>query len=269
MTKPYLSILIPSIRSPRLPALYESAKLACKKYPFEIWVGSPWTPPSSLEEVPNFLWLSSYANPSIVSQRLATVARGQVLFYTVDDCVFAEDSIDLALDLFQTVTADDVVNGRYTEAGNIMSDNHWRVSACPEFDLPNIQKDWLVSLQPIISKKKYFELGGLDCRFEYSNHGFHDLLFRLQRSGGKVYHSPTEICLATHYPGETGDHKPVDNAQTQYDLPLFNEMYSDPAQSNRIKIDFDNWQQYPEIWERRFGTGPKPQSYAEMYPNLS
>ena len=81
-------------------------------------------------------------------------------------------------------------------------------------------------------------------------------MFRLQRTGGKIYFAPEHCCIATWYRETTGDHAPIHYAMTKRDIPVFVKMYSDRRYyENRIKIDYDNWKKSPEVWERRFSKG--------------
>jgi hypothetical protein len=101
----------------------------------------------------------------------------------------------------------------------------------------------------------YFkELGGWDCRFEHLNMCNHDLAFRLQNDGGKLILSPVEVLQCSWVPWNGGDGSwiPIKRAFFEVDLPLLTSIYS-TNQSNRIKIDFDNWKSAPCKWEKRFG----------------
>ena len=118
-------------------------------------------------------------------------------------------------------------------------------------------------------KLDYFkELGGWDCRYEYVNHSLHDLMFRVQADGGRLYDSQTDATTCNHFVDKTGDHAPIYDAQTFHDKPKFDAIYSVPnAAANRIKIDLNNWEQQPEVWDRRFekdDSGNLPESYEAL-----
>jgi hypothetical protein len=101
-------------------------------------------------------------------------------------------------------------------------------------------------------KLNYFrELGGFDCRWEHLNMNTHDLAFRAQRDGSKFHFSPNLVLTCDWNPGE-GDHVPVQMAYHANDAPLFREVYMQD-QSERIKIDYQNWMKSDPVWKRRFG----------------
>jgi hypothetical protein len=82
----------------------------------------------------------------------------------------------------------------------------------------------------------------------------HDLSFRLQNDGGKIYESDMYVCNHDWNPNQ-GDHIPVQQAYEQNDLALFQQIYKEPNSylERPIKIDYFNWNKSPTIWRRRFG----------------
>lgn len=63
-----------------------------------------------------------------------------------------------------------------------------------------------------------------------------------------------------------GDHSPIHHAQVDHDQPIFKAMYSNPNILEEREVEYDNWKQAPEIWERRFGNDPDklPKTYEEL-----
>jgi hypothetical protein len=104
-----------------------------------------------------------------------------------------------------------------------------------------------------MKKSLYMNLGGIDCQFEYSNHGIHDLIFRIQELGGKVIDSSIEGLNCDHFMGGSGDHSPIQEAQENHDEPIFNSIYlNSNAAKDRAYLDINNWKNCPDVWERRF-----------------
>ena len=252
-----ISLTMPAIRTHNWVKFYESAKKACKKYKFEIVIGSPFDLPDELVGLENVKLIKDYGNPSRATQIANINATGEFIYNCVDDGVFLEDCIDKALDYFKENLTDlDVMNMRYREApggtGGEIPLWQYEVANHTEFHFNCVNKEWKWALHFLMKRKLYLDLGGIDCQFEYSNHGIHDLIFRIQSIGGKIY-SPFEGLNCTWFNGETVDHAPIHNAQIHHDEPLFNSIYGQlPDLSSRLKLDLDNWQKCPDVWDRRF-----------------
>ena len=261
-----LSIFIPGFRTPLWPKVYESAKNACKKYKWEMVFIGPFEPPKELRDKENVLFVKDCGTVTRCAQKGMLEIRSDLFFLTVDDCVFAEDSIDLAMDTYKEQCGyKDVVCMIYGEGGNKMNKDYWTVAKWPDFRLPGIDQSWRIANQCIMNKNYFIELGGLDCvNYEYIDKPIHDFMFRLQKDGGKIVFAPKHTCIATWYFEEEGDHSPIHNAMFKRDIPMFVRMYSDPRYyKKRLKIEYDNWKRSPEIWQRRFSKGV-PNSYEEL-----
>jgi hypothetical protein len=265
-----LSVLISGIRTHNWQELYTSLKEACTKYTFELVIVGPFEPPESLKNEDNFKFIRDYGRPSRCAQQALLACEGRLLYNTVDDCNFLKNSLDLALDLYEsTCTRKDLINGRYFEGGDEMPLIYWYAHHHASLRLPKIHANWKIALQPIISVDYAKEIGGWDCRYEYANAGQHDFIFRVQMDGGKVYDSPIEICNSDHMPSYTGDHEPIEKLWEENDWPLLQQMYGNESPERSIKIDIDNWKQTPIIWPRRFDPNNLPDKYTDLYPNVS
>ena len=261
-----LSIFIPGFRTPLWETVYESAKHACKKYSWEMVFIGPWAPPKKLLDEENVLFIKDAGTVTRCAQKGMLSVRSDLFFLTVDDCTFAEDSIDLAMEEYEAKCGyKDVVCMRYGEGGNLMESKYWECATHGDLQRPGIDPTWKIANQCIMNKNYFIQLGGLDCvNFEYIDKPIHDFMFRLQKDGGKIYFSPTHVCIATWYPGEEGDHAPVHHAMISRDTPVFDEMYSRAEIfKNRLKLDYNNWMESPEIWTRRFPNGV-PESYEAL-----
>ena len=258
-----ISIIVPGIRPHYWERVYDSIKEACKKHSWELICGGPFKPPESLIGLNNFQYLHSYSTVPIVIQQLTLLANGVYVCHQVDDGILLPDSLDKCITQFENYCSIDILNMRYSEGvgfcGNVRSDKVWTVQYNPEFHLPFIDINWNTSVQPLMYKEFFISMGGFDCRFEYSNHCHHDFMFRAQSIGSKIIHSTCGVCCADHMPGESGDHKPIHNAQIHIDAPIFKEIWSNERKS---KISYDNWKQYNKPWQRRFKSMYK--SYQEM-----
>tara|TARA_R110000744_G_scaffold114363_2_gene213878 strand:- start:1179 stop:2000 length:822 start_codon:yes stop_codon:yes gene_type:complete len=261
-----LTIFIPAFRTPLWKKVYDSAKLSCKKYSWEMVFIGPFEPPEELKNEENVLFIQDYGTVTRCAQKGMLEIRSDLFFLTVDDCIFAEDSIDLAMDVYKDKCGyKDVVSMIYGEGGNKMDTSYWTVKKWGDFRLPGIDQSWRLANQCIMNKNYFIELGGLDCvNYEYIDKPIHDFMFRLQRDGGRIFFAPKHTCIATWYPEESGDHAPIHNAMFSHDIPTFVKMYTYPQfYKNRIKIHYENWQKSPSIWKRRFSKGV-PSSYEEL-----
>jgi len=268
-----LTIVIPALRQPLWETLYKSIFNACKNYKWELLLVSPFDLPPELTNKENISVLKNYGNVARCVQLGVLAAKGKLFFLTVDDCVFAEDSIDKAIEKYNSVCGrKDAIAMLYGEGGNSMPKEYWTVKGPPNrpdiaapLQLPGIDKSWRIANQCLMSREYFIELGGIDVEnFEYLDKPIHDFMFRLQRDGGKIEFSPVHVCIATHLPFLSGDHGPIHHACGR-DVPYFNMIYSVPhLYENRIKLNFDNWKNSSPVWKRRFSGKKVPASYEEL-----
>jgi hypothetical protein len=135
--------------------------------------------------------------------------------------------------------------------------------------IPGIEEGWKICLHFFMKLDYFKELGGLDCRWEYSNHAILDMNFRVQEDDGKIVNFPRVAAAFTHFPGGSGDHGPIKDAQEGPDTQLFNSIYTKPkAARERIKINYDNWKEQPDVWTRRFNKDYLPIT-REEYEKMS
>lgn len=265
-----LSIVVPSIRTHLLEDWYKSAEAACANHSWELVLTSPFEPPASIVNRENVIFFPDYANPSAVSQKAFLRAHGKLIFLTTDDGYFMDNCLDMAVDSWLSINDDKIItNMRYREGENYgggpMPDAYWYPWSHGPLQLPGVKRSWFIAPQFMMSRQALLDLGGIDCQFEYSNYGIHDMTFRAQAQGFRIFQSPKEVLCANHFPDDTVDHKPIYEAQTFYDLPIFQKMYSDPdAAFKRGNIDLYNWRNYDKIWERRFDPHNLPKTYEEM-----
>ena len=262
-----LSIVVPGIRTHLWEKFFDSCELACTKYKFEVIMIGPFDPPERLLKKSNFKYIKDYASVPVCIQKATYHCEGDLLYHTVDDGVLYPNSIDAALDTYDILGQKDIMNMRYTEGVGAnapeMGPHYWIAGTHADLRLAGVNPNWGISLQPLVRKSYFESLGGLDCRFNYSNHSHHDLLFRIQQNGGKVFQSPMSVCNADHMPGRSGDHGPINIAQHDYDDPEFFRLYEEPP-VDRIIIDFNNWEKQPKVWGLRFDENNLPTSYKDL-----
>jgi len=268
MTAPLLSIVVPAIRVPKWPKFYESIEKSCKNYAWELILVSPFDLPEELKSKTNIKLIKDYGHPTRCLQLGLFEAEGALFFHTTDDALCYEDAIDEAIDFFmKNCNYKDVVNMRYKEGANYsgvtMQEGYWNAWFHGPLQLSGIPIDYKISLHHMLKTDYVIELGGYDCLFEHANFCLHDMMFRLQYDGGRIFDSPKEITTCDHYIGKTVDHGAIYDSHMENDQPLFTKMYSDPdVLKNRVKIDINNWASQSAVWTRRFKTIPK--SYEDV-----
>ena len=263
MKKYDISFLFPAIRTVRWLKLYESLQRSCKNYSWEAVFCGPFDLPESLRGKDNIKYIKDYGQVSRAVQVGALHAEGELIFIGNDDTTYFEDAFDKSIDLYKQKDGyKDIVQCTYTEGGESWPNEYWTPGWHDAFKLGGIDQSWKLATEPIINKDYFFELGGFDCRWEYMDGSTHDFMFRAQRNGSEIFYSPVTVGAMTHFPNREGDHAPIHDAMEFHDNKIFKEVWGEP--NNRLKIDYNNWKEVPEIWERRFWR-KKYTSYEEMW----
>jgi hypothetical protein len=183
-----------------------------------------------------------------------------------DDGVFYDNGLDDAIVLHDSLPNEkNIVTLRYREGKDFMGKQrgdhlylaktgfHQRASKKRKpfyFEDLNIPDHYLIAQNPLISKSYFEYLGGYDCQFDHIAWSSHDFSYRLQRDGGSINLSPSEVLNVDHFAGE--DHVPIEISHVEHDMPLFVNMYRDPTIVNKIRIDLHNWKNSEPIWKYRF-----------------
>lgn len=263
-----ISIVVPSIRPQNLIKFYNSAEKACKSYSFEVVIPSPYLIPEELLRKENVKFIHTYANPTISFQIAALHSNAEFIYNTTDDGLIQENVLDQAIKTFGSnlLYDNDMINMTYVEdvldpvtlelkVGKEVRKfpaHYWLAGAYKEYDQPGINPKWWLCPHFFMKLDYFLKIGGFDCGYEYSNHALHDLAFRVQAEGGRVFQFPEIAFLCSHLEGKTGDHGPVNDAQLGPDTERFNKNYSKLLTLDRINLNYNDWKNYPNIWIRRF-----------------
>ena len=251
-----ISICMPAHRSHLWQGVYESIQSAVGNYSWELIAVGPNPPTEFFNDKLNFKFLKDFGTPSRCGQIATMLSEGRLILNAVDDGFFVPQSIEKCIDLQKTLRREDVIVARYTEGINFSGPEHgqeyWHVKNYPDLLELGIPEDYYMIMSAVFDASYFRELGGWECNgYEHLNMNTHDLAFRAQRNGSKVYFSPT-LVMKNNWNPNMGDHVPVAKAHVENDYAYFaSEMKKD--QSNRIKIDFFNWIHSPRVWTRRFG----------------
>jgi hypothetical protein len=249
--------------------MYKTLQESCASHSFELVLVSPFDLPEEMKQYENIKLIKDFGNPTRCAQIGLLECSGRLVYHCVDDALFYPGSIDLAIDLYDgSCSEKDVVNMRYREGANFSGQewthSFWFAHYHDELRLEGIEKFWKISLHPLMSTDYLKRLGGWDCSYEYINHPLHDLMFRVQADGGRIFDSPIDATTCNHYGGRTVDHASIHDAQTYNDSPKFKELYSrKDAAKSRINIPLNNWESSPSHWSRRF-KNTIPKSYEDI-----
>ena len=251
-----LSILLPSIRIGNIPRLHESIAEATKES-FELIVVSPYDIPRRVLNLPNLKYIRDFGSPVRCQQIALTHAEGDWIAWAADDGYFLPGSLDVAFNSLADKDDKTVIIGKYYE-GKHSSDmegmKYYYIYTHDASRCRYLPQDCLMLMVGLVSRRELVEIGGFDAGFEALPMAFNDVSIRLYNDKCKFIFQQEVMFKCGHMPGIEGDHAPIHNAQTYYDLPRFKMIYSREESKQRIKIDLDNWKKAPGVWHRRFNS---------------
>lgn len=222
---------------------------------WELIMVGPRKPPEFFSDKKNCQFVHDLGAPARCAQRATTLATGELMMWAADDGIFTKGSISRCVDAHDSLSRKDGIALKYTEGRNYggapMHNDYWIAHHHPPMRLTSIPRDFKIILLGMVKLDYFREIGGFDCRFEHLNMNLHDLSFRIQRDGGVIHVSDDIVCNHDWNPVE-GDHLSVHEAFEKNDLPLFTQLYTS-ADAQRINIEYENWKNSPEVWQRRFG----------------
>ena len=255
-----ISVCLAAIRKDNWERLYNSIVDSIGDYTFElIFCGPHEELPEALQNLDNVRCIQDYGCPTRAQQISMKEAKGRYITWTADDGWFYKDGLKQCIDYLDEQPKDQkCIVTQYTEGGSDGLGDPSRGAYYINYHDPvrsSFYEDHFLIFNSVILETSVFhELGGFDCRFEACPMAFVDFGARAQLSGIKPALTST-IFECTHMPGTSGDHAPIHHAQIDHDQPLYGKIWSDPSCLERIKIDYDNWQEAPEVWTRRFNEG--------------
>lgn len=259
MSIPLLSICMTAFRKEKWYGFYQSI-LNATTIDFELIIVSPHQSlPDELRQYTNIKHLQDFGPPMRCAQIAASLAEGEILnILPADDGLYLPNSIDEGLKDFFSLEPKNyyknVLCVQYIEGQpghKIRQPNEYYLLNYHAATRLNCIPNHYIGLNNGFIYRKYFrELGGWDCRYETCPLGLADLAIRIQRDGGNMALSELLLLDYDWYPADSGDHKPIFDAQTQYDEPLYHKLYDEEGY-NKIKIPIENWKKSPAVWSRR------------------
>lgn len=253
-----ITVLVPSIRPQLLKGLYDSIDNSFHGS-WELVIISPYPLPANLKDKTNIQIIEDWGTPIRARQIGLINSRGTYICYAADDCKFIPNALDESFNLIKDRDYKTVVLGKYSEGmennPETLKDEYYKLSyhAPHKILMQKMGKDYYFVNTGLISRQFMMELGGFDCQFEACAIACCDLSVRMQNAGATILLQKGGLFNSTHLAGQLGDHKPIHDAQTEHDHPLFYNIYWNRENYNRTSIPIDNWKQAPARWARRFG----------------
>jgi len=284
MTKPEVSVVLPSIRPHKLYGVYDSIVHASRNTSFELIVVGPYPLPDELKDKKNVKYIKDYGSPVRASNIGACVAEGKILTWIADDGFMLEDSMDKHLEILYAHgnNPKNIIISKYYEnqIGPIdgekfdpsrndhrnyvienapkdyptLQEKYYKINNADCTRSPYIPDDWWIFNVAFLYREFFEYLGGWDCEYEGTAMAHTDMAIRAQFNGANVIMPDLIRDVADWHPGATGDHRPIFLCQTRHDEPMIQRRYRDPLWTSKInsRIDINNWKKAPAVWGRRF-----------------
>lgn len=247
-----LSVIFPAFRVHNFETLYDSVYKSFDGE-FEVILIGP-TPPNFKRD--NLLWIEDFGCPTRCQQIGLLAAKGEWMCFGWDDGIYMDGKLSEAYKTIKDYK--DIVIGKFVEGDNqqyMISDSYYNISHHNDARSPYIPDHFKIFSTGLISSKLIKEVGGFDCQFETMALSVLDLSIRLQFYGCNMILQDGVMLRCSWQPGDTGDHKPVNRAFFENDMPAYYKKYKNPVFKKEIIIDINNWKLVPDKWERRFGNG--------------
>ena len=250
-----LSIALAAIRKHNWKKLYDSIVSSVGSYTFELIFCGPHNElPEELRSLPNVKCIQDFGCPTRAQQIACLAATGKYLAWTADDGWFLPNKLKECLDILEKNPAEaKCLVTHYSEGGNAQGLSSYSLNFHEPARSPHFPDSYLVFNSVILQTKHFLSIGGLDSQFEVLPMAFCDYGARTHRDGIEVILHENVIFECTHFPGRTGDHAPVHDAQTGHDMQTYRNIYSNQNCIGRVVIPLDNWKNADARWERRFG----------------
>lgn len=249
-----LSILLPCIHLNRLKKFHSSLKASTKRA-FEIIVVGPDAPDTSHLEG-RWKFQKDRGCPSRCHNVALELAEGKYVSLASDDMKYFAFRVDDCLEMLDGMGEKGVVSAKHLYQGiapNLqLQDDYYRVNSYPQHASPYIADNCLLVNVSFMRTEYMRAMGGLDTRFEHHGVAQVDLAVRVHNDGAEVRLSKDPVCFVEHTDTTMGDHAPVHYAVVDNDEPLFKEIYSDPNNKDRARIDVNNWKNADAVWRRRW-----------------
>ena len=249
-----ISIIVPGIRVDRWETLYNSI-LTSTSLNFELIICGPYFPTKNLEDKKNFKFIRDFGTPVRASNLAASIAEGELITWGADDAVYLPGALDKLTNEFYHLEKNykNILLCKYLEgeAGKSkinQPDSYFKLNGSHWTNSPRFSNDWYLFNVGIMYRNYFNILGGWDCNFEATFMSHSDLAARAYLDGAKIkFLNDLFLLDCDHFPGISGDHKPIHDAQTYRDLPKFKYKYN-----SLMELKLKKWFEVEQIWKERF-----------------
>jgi len=248
-----ISICTPTIRKEHWRRLYDSIVSSIGKYKFELILCGPYCELDDyLNTKDNVVLIEDYGSPTRAQQKAVSTATGKYVTWAADDGWYYDKMLEKGLNILKemdnkkAIVVSHYIEGNELALRNYTMNYHWPLRSVFYPD------SFLIINVGIATLEYYKETGGLDCRFECTAMSHADWGARAQLDGAQIHFLEEVLFECTQFIGPIHDHAPVHYAQHEKDQPLYKSIWSSSLCLERI-VDFDNWKNAPDRWERRFG----------------
>ena len=247
---------MPSIRPTELKGFYESV-LKSTKRTFELILATPFNLPDEIKNLSNVVSIKTFASPIVASQMAVPLCRGKLIFWTSDDSLLIEDSLDKNIDLLYSMGDDhkNVVVAKYYEGVNgtekpLQPDSYFKINGSTWTSSQYVSDDYWIFNVAVMYRSFFEELGGWSTEYQACPYAYCDLAIRAQKESARVIMSDYPLLDCNH---QQKDHAPIEVAQIHEDYPIYQRKFRTEAYNTlQTKIDINNWKNYPPVWSKRF-----------------
>lgn len=246
-----ITFIIPSIRLEKLPEMYASIGRSYSGS-FKVIIISPYDQPDNMMH-DNVKWIIDYGSPTRCHQLALEQVDTPLVTWFCDDGIYVNGRLDEVMPY--VTNENEVIVLKYLESDNpgleMMQDIYYKFmfhNATHNLSVPN---DCHVMSFAIMHTSLLKKIGGWDASiFETIAMAHCDLSIRLKKYGAEFAIYPEIMMKLEWLSKDTGDHKPIHEAQQLVDEPRLILLWKEP--SDRMIIDIDNWRIAPDHWDRRF-----------------
>lgn len=258
LNKPLLSIVLPCIRPDNLDAIYKSIELSAtkKENTWELVIVGPYDLPETLKDKPNVKFFKDWGSGVRASCIASNLCEGKLVTWSADDALFIPEALDKNIELLLSLGKNErnVVVAKYYEGQNgtqkpLQPDGYFKIGGSPWTYTPYVNPEWWLFNVGIMYRSFFDDLGGWDASYQGTFYSHTDIAIRAQADRANVVMSGFPL-LDCHWGQD--DHAPIENAQTNYDKPLYFETYGKPDWTSKM-LPLDDWKKASQRWKLRFG----------------